>query len=297
MTKEQPKVHLIADESIGGIKREFIEVGRKAKVGDYVRLVHIETEFIADEGTIAQINSDIEDGDVRTLEPTSIVHIDDQRYQLAERKAKVGELVLVIKPGIFKVGDIFEVATNEFPFPAVGTDDGINALEGEYRVLIPVDSAPAEPTPDIDILANLVARVHELESKLSSKEEFDCGVDKRLNKLERITGELVRSKSSVENKLGSVESQLNDAIRNTERLAQELEREKEFRASIYEKVSDLKDEVESNTKDIAFLDGKPAKSTPLIVNSLNLTIKESADVANINALLLKAIKEGGGASA
>ena len=77
------------------------------------------------------------------------------------------------------------------------------ATESLKEDYIPVDSAPAEPTPDIyDLVANLAHRV---------------------TALERITGELVRSKSSFEEKLGSFESQLLDSQRNIERLAQDHE--------------------------------------------------------------------------
>lgn len=276
-------VHLVKDENIGGIQREYVEVNRKAKVGDYVRLIHVETEFIADERLINQINSDIADGHIRTLEPTDIVHIDDKKYQLVKRNAEVGEKVLTIQydGGCTKPGDIQTV------LDLCGyTDGSVKTVEGsffdrdcndQYRVLIPVYSCDncgsrlgesacsnskggsycsakcadeAEPTPDIhDLFANLAQRV---------------------TSLERINGELVRTKFSVENRFDSVESQLNDAIRNIERQAQELEREKE-------KLSDLKDEVESNTKDpFAFLDdrtfekpGKPTKSAEVILRDIS----------------------------
>ncbi|MEC0756449.1 hypothetical protein P8884_22505 [Bacillus haynesii] len=36
MTKTNEKIHVLADESLGGIKREYVEVDRKAEVGDKV---------------------------------------------------------------------------------------------------------------------------------------------------------------------------------------------------------------------------------------------------------------------
>ena len=250
------KVYLIEDDTIGGVDREYVEVDRKANVGDYVRLLFTGSVIKVREGDESEVDSQINDGMIKTLEPTDIVVIDDIRYRLAERRAEVGEKVIVTvkHTQFFKIGDVFEVVHNDFAIPAVGDEKYNNILEGLYSVLIPVDSEPAEPTPDIhDLIANLAQRV---------------------TSLERITGELVRAKSSLE-------SQLLDAQRNTERLAQELEREKEFRASIYVKVSDLKDLTESNTKDIAFLDErteqpkKPTKSADELLRDILRLIEEN----------------------
>ncbi|MED3832959.1 hypothetical protein [Peribacillus frigoritolerans] len=299
MAKEQPKVHLIEDKTIGGVKREYEEVRREVAVGDYVWLVNAECAIKVTEHSVDVANRQILTGDTKALDPTDILHIDGTRYQLAERQAEIGDKVIAIRyaadsTGI-KPGMVCEVDFAEHEDGSVGVD-GVGFFDirrnDKYLVLIPVyscdncgsrlgevacsnskggsycsvkcadeedgspvDSEPAEPTPDIDIMANLVARVHELEMKLAAKEEFACYVDNRLNKLERITGELVRAKSSVE-------SQLNDAMRNTERLAQELEREKA--------------KVESNTKDIAFLDdrtyekiGKPTKSAEELLREIS----------------------------
>ncbi|MCO0597397.1 hypothetical protein NGI46_07940 [Peribacillus butanolivorans] len=283
----EAKTHLIADKSIGGVEREYEEVRREVAVGDYVWLVNAECVIVVSEHSADHANRQIVSGDTKALDPTDIVVIDDQRYQLAERKADVGEKIIDLSDGeILEVHEIMTSSLDEIRMGVEINPDGIWVGDNEYLVLQPI----SETTPDIDILANLVTRVYELESKLASKEDFDCSTDKRLNKLERITGELVRSKSSVE-------SQLNDAIRNVERLAQELEREKEFRASIYEKVSDLKDDhentafkvvdveqaiggildsIESNTKDIAFLDdrtfekaAKPTKSAEDILREIS----------------------------
>ena len=139
----------------------------------------------------------------------------------------------------------------------------------EYRVLV-----PAEPTPDIyDYLSNLAMRIYHLESKLAAKEEFDRSIDTRIQKLERISGELVRSKSSLEKKLGSIESQLRDTQNNVQTFAELAETTKEL--------------TESNTKDIAFLDertfekpGKPTKSAEELLR-----------------IILKLLEENGGAGA
>lgn len=96
-------------------------------------------------------------------------------------------------------------------------------VDGDYSVL-----EPAEPTPDYtSIIANLAQRV---------------------TSLERITGELVRAKSSLE-------SQLRDTQNNVQTFAEQTE---------------------ANTKDIKFLDdrtfkkpGKPAKSAEEILREIS----------------------------
>jgi hypothetical protein len=259
------KTHLIADKSIGGVQREFIEVDRKAEVGDYVWLVNEEAVIEVTEFGVDLANRQIISGDTKALEPTDFVHIDGTRYQLAERKAGEGEKVLIVNAegscDMYSNGDVIEaekvdnfgIYNISVVFADIGSEGGYNS-EGyiyneEYRVLVPADSEPAEPTPDIySLLANAALKI---------------------TSLERIVGELVRSKSSIE-------SQLSLTQNNVERLAQELEREKEFNNSIYAKLSDLKDEVESNTKDIAFLDertfekhGKPTKSAEEILREIS----------------------------
>ncbi|MCU9959250.1 hypothetical protein BJQ92_00763 [Bacillus licheniformis] len=39
MTKTNEKIHVLADESLGGIKREYVEVNRKAKLGEKIVIV------------------------------------------------------------------------------------------------------------------------------------------------------------------------------------------------------------------------------------------------------------------
>lgn len=39
MTKTNEKIHVLADESLGGIKREYVEVNRKAEEGEKIVIV------------------------------------------------------------------------------------------------------------------------------------------------------------------------------------------------------------------------------------------------------------------
>lgn len=254
------KTHLIEDKTIGGVKREYIEVAYRAEVGDYVRITFFEGDKVSEIRRVTHMKG-LSPGDFlfepmldgsnyfeadagekyATLEPTDIVHIEGTRYKLAERVAEVGEEIIIVgntSEHGYGLGETYKVRRVYCDAVLAGH---FGLYLEDYRVLTPVDSEPAEPTPDIhDLLANLAQRV---------------------TSLERITGELVRAKSSVE-------SQLNDAMRNIERLAQEYEMEKA--------------KVESNTKDIAFLDertyekpGKPTKSAGELVHDILRLIEEN----------------------
>src|SRR5690606_15700571 len=107
------KIHVIKDENLGGVLREFVEVDRKAEVGEFVirngivrkvtqRGIHpesVEFEGYYDEGRDDKIVGWF-DGAYKTLEPTDIVHIDDpsgqpERYRMVERRVRIGEKVLI----------------------------------------------------------------------------------------------------------------------------------------------------------------------------------------------------------
>ncbi|MBA9027546.1 hypothetical protein [Peribacillus huizhouensis] len=94
------KTHLITDESIGGVLREYVEVDRKAKVGDYVidkndvRKVLRQSEIGV---TLGDAYYGLRHGCYRTLESTEIVQIIGTRYRLVDRKAEIGEKVIIVE--------------------------------------------------------------------------------------------------------------------------------------------------------------------------------------------------------
>lgn len=118
-------IHVLADETLGGIKREYVEVDRKAEVGEKIVIVNadVQCEDPYNNGDIFEVESllgcsrgiqtscyrDIFDFEYHVLEPTDIVHIDGQRYELTDRKAEVGEKVIVTKSEDFPKGFIAEV--------------------------------------------------------------------------------------------------------------------------------------------------------------------------------------------
>jgi hypothetical protein len=213
-------VHLIADENLGGVLREYVEVDRPAKEGDLIVVydgsdiyeditagkpypVHKTFKSIGGDDYI-KFYDDVGDErvwstpneDYAVIEPTDIVHIDGARYRLVDRKAKVGDRIIIVDgKGWYrdKVGNIYEVIhSSKYGFEE--DDDGRAYVEYEkneydeaihyvrrenYRVLEPVEPAENElvtaeegdPKSTLDLLANLARRVTELEWKLQTTQE------------------------------------------------------------------------------------------------------------------------------
>ncbi|MDH5159847.1 hypothetical protein [Heyndrickxia oleronia] len=261
-------VHLIKDESLGGIEREYVEVDRKAEVGELVtpKLCRYGRSFT--EGKAYAVKDDVDslawkpgeicvtddEGDThylsmehyRVLEPTDIVHIDGAKNRLVDRKAEVGEKVLIVNAkdicGKYENGSIITAERSS----CIGVEsdtvaDNDSNPEGfirytEYRVLEPVadevvevDETQASPEV-LDLLANLARRVTEIERILKTPTPFATQAE--------ITG--------VNKWLDSVEQQLHDTQGNVERLAEEL-----------------------------------AAGKPVVINTPNITVNENVDVERI----------------
>ncbi|WP_411810001.1 hypothetical protein [Bacillus licheniformis] len=185
MTKTNEKIHVLADESLGGIKREYVEVDRKAKEGEKIVIVDVILSFgtyhNGDVFGVATKRSAsvrtacgkcIYDEEYRVLEPTNVVHIDGERYEMVDREAEVGEKVIVTKSDDFPKGfvDLVKEVDEDYDdgscFLAKGVPGDVY-LDGEceeYRVLVPIESAEEpQPSDPIDVIANLATRVAELE--------------------------------------------------------------------------------------------------------------------------------------
>ncbi|KQL18836.1 hypothetical protein [Cytobacillus solani] len=236
------KIHVIKDESLGGIEREYVEVDRKADVGDKI-IINNKDFGNYENGDVftvigrydesltssKAIGVDAKETDVRirdyeyqTLEPTDIVHIDGARYRMVERKAEVGENVLIVHSEVdgYGVGDDFEaLAIFAKTIRIIDIGGGINHVEHyEYRVLVPadkelltvdeglvgVDHSQASPQV-LDLLANLASRLTTLEQHVKNLEgQLDDLVDRS------------------HRKLTTIEQQLRDTQANVERQAEEL---------------------------------------------------------------------------
>ncbi|MEH6941654.1 hypothetical protein [Bacillus sp. JJ722] len=101
--------------------------------------------------------------------------IDGVKYREVERKARVGEKVVVTAGvGVFVEGDILfcihedrwsgstGISAKGYLVPNAERDCGEGLYHREYRVLEPIE----EPTPDLlDIIANLTTKVLQLEKE------------------------------------------------------------------------------------------------------------------------------------
>ncbi|WP_440615058.1 hypothetical protein [Bacillus subtilis] len=180
-------IHVLADETLGGIKREYIEVDRKAEVGEKIVIVaKDDREEGYKNGDIFTVDREYrpKDGDVEcdvassdsncdgliyreeyhVLEPTDIVRIGGQRYELTDRKAEVGEKVIYngniatvksVSGGFVKVED-YEDAKGD----VIG-----GFSHGLYRVLVPIEAEADEPQPVDTVFAigNLAQEVAKLQ--------------------------------------------------------------------------------------------------------------------------------------
>jgi hypothetical protein len=208
-------VHVLRDENLGGVLRECIEVDRPAKEGDLIifrddgyDITAGKPYRVVDSRSYTDAVVFIDDADERHVcenpserffvtEPTDIVHIDGARYRLVDRKAKVGDRIIIVDgKGWYrdKVGNIYEVIhSSKYGFEE--DDDGRAYVEYEkneydetihyvrrenYRVLEPVE--PTEEGDDVltvdeteasksvlDLLANLAHRLTTLEQQVTRR--------------------------------------------------------------------------------------------------------------------------------
>lgn len=188
-------LHYIADESLGGIEREYVEVDRKADVGDYV--VHessgIYGIFERTDGIFAFVNYD---GSYNgrdawylsktvTVEPTDIVRIDNARYRLVDRHAEVGEKVIYMYKGKSDgvVTEVLGLGVGMIDVDYLDEEDGSQIFginHGSYRVLEPVEAEPIDPlTVDetqaspqvIDMFAHIAKELAKINRRLDKAEE------------------------------------------------------------------------------------------------------------------------------
>ncbi|WP_268431072.1 hypothetical protein [Bacillus sp. Tg11] len=192
MTEINENTHVLADETLGGIKREYVEVDREVENGDTVLVTKMDGKDVRQIAKVIDIdfdgNSSYEtlrldrningedlvnmlynsEDEFVLLEPTDIVHIDGRRYEMIDREAEVGE----------KIIHLYEGESNGIAREVRKTDDEgvevdpyedeegvwIGLDHGYYRVLVPPEAAEDEPKPadPIDVIANLAQEVAEL---------------------------------------------------------------------------------------------------------------------------------------
>ncbi|QGJ65963.1 hypothetical protein BvL003_14670 [Bacillus velezensis] len=196
MTETNASIHVLADETLGGIKREYVEVDRKAEVGEKIVIVNadvqceepyhngyrfeVESLLGCSRGIQTACHRDIFDFEYHVLEPTDIVHIDGERYELTDRKAEVGEKIIHLYEGESS-GIAREVRKTDDEGVEVDPykdEEGvwIGLDHGYYRVLVPVETAEDEPKPadPIDVIASLAKEVAALKRTVNRhRDEID----------------------------------------------------------------------------------------------------------------------------
>ncbi|WEY98904.1 hypothetical protein P5634_13615 [Bacillus subtilis] len=200
MTETNAKIHVLADETLGGIKREYVEVDRKAEVGEKIVIVAkddckegykngdvftVDREYRPKDGyvecDVASSDSNC-DGliyreEYHVLEPTDIVHIDGGRYVLTDRTAEVGEKVIVVDDedsseefGSFRIGEVGTVESYSsddmyyglYANVRVSGERDIPLYLPEYRVLVPVEADEPQPADPIFAIGNVAQEVAKL---------------------------------------------------------------------------------------------------------------------------------------
>ena len=264
MTKTNEKIHVLADESLGGVNREYVEVDRKAEVGEKIVIVDAILSFgryhkgdiltVTDTG-VSSVYSDqastglgggnyngcISHEEYHVLEPTGIVHIDGERYEMVDRKAEVDDKIVIIAPddGLAVDGDLGKVATVTEVFSEEDIDVSPMGWvkRSEYHVLVPVESSEEEPQPSdpIDVIANLATRVAELERENKRIKE-DLGWNEMGPG--RIA-ELRNADSDIRHDIATLE----------ERVAANYEEYDLWSDHAHEKMSRLQDEIDTLHKD------------------------------------------------
>ncbi|UNE51159.1 hypothetical protein F5K02_09955 [Bacillus amyloliquefaciens] len=159
------KIHILVDETLGGLKREYVEIDRKAEVGEKIVIVekndfegyengdvftvdrdfHSEMDFVESDVAASYGNDSgaIYHDEYHVLEPTDIVHIDGRRYEMVEREGEVGDKVIHVYKG--ESNGIVRVIRK-------ADDDGVDVdtfedeeelysgfYHGYYYVLVPLD--------------------------------------------------------------------------------------------------------------------------------------------------------------
>jgi hypothetical protein len=232
-------VHILPDENLGGVLREYVEVNRKAKAGDKIVIVCPDEGSAYEKGDIFTVEKsfenypEYEDGvriaedyyfiyhsEYHTLEPTDIVRIKETyehgkwdyiRCRLVDRKAKVGEKVIVIENFAFgKIGEIHTIKEVREHHRDYTTDKAPIMNFGRCLVLEPVE--PAETDGDvltvdeteasksvIDLLANLAHRLTTLEQQVARRvTELERKFENLESRQKRLMGRIADTEEKLE---------------------------------------------------------------------------------------------------
>lgn len=145
------------------------EVGQKV-LDSSGELTTIKGIFIDDHGVEC---AELADGSVvETTKLTPVIEHDGKFYRMANRKANIDDLIIIVKPvfngSVYKKGDIF--TTKGIGESGVAVyEHGTFIYHEEYRVLEPIETeVPAGPRDTHEAIANLAVKVSQLEKKLDA---------------------------------------------------------------------------------------------------------------------------------
>lgn len=208
------KVTVLTDEL--GLQREYREVKREARVGDLIAFdgnaigITAQKAYVVTGGDLDGAEFYDDDGDRRweahipvgscVLEPTNIVRINGERFRVVERKANVGELVVIVgntTGHCFPLGSKTYIQEQGRSGRVRGEDDRNGWLEHDnYRVLVPVQALAREPlgsasdasqpnTAEQARVADLVLKSHEQQARIDGLTQTVANLARRVAELER----------------------------------------------------------------------------------------------------------------
>ncbi|QAW54931.1 CHAP domain-containing protein [Bacillus subtilis] len=229
MTETNAKIHVLADETLGGIKREYVEVDRKAEVGERIIIVKADCQseyrngdmafvsrFVKDDSRLGYYAESIlangqlvalYDREYHVLEPTDIVRIGGQRYEMDNDNARKGDMVIVTASYDYAVGHVDTVKEVDSDYVdgsvyLVEGENGETYLDGteeDYRVLVPIESTEADEPQPVDAVfaignvaqevAKLKRTVERLENEIDTLHKDNLTLGEELARLkESATG-------------------------------------------------------------------------------------------------------------
>lgn len=285
------KVTVLKDEL--GLDREYREVKREASDGERIKVIAISPDsgkngkveigevftvkYVDEVGDVLSVEERCVGGLFATdwkglreyvvLEPTDIVRIDGERFRMVDRKASVGERVVVV--------DVVDDA-HEFPLGSIGVVEWISDLgyevrvsnlhykqtliQDEYRVLVPVQALAHEPLGSVSDaaqpnvseqagVADLVRKSHEQQARIDGLTETVANLARRLSEAESAL-------HNVGLDVGLIENGVSEDIRKLKERVAELERgqaPKEAPEPVVEKTSTRDEVIEKARVDVADL--------------------------------------------
>jgi hypothetical protein len=299
-------VHILPDENLGGgpngqILREFVEVDRKAEIGEKIIVTNaFMNGSYYDNGDIFTVierydlssserpdcvgvyvkeigdNYGIRDYEYKTLEPTDIVRLREEndterRYRLVDRKAKVGDKIIIVEEyeghDWFKSGET-AIVKNTLGDGAVWADFNGNQRvykDGKWGVSYGqyLVLEPVEPAEEGDD----VITVDETEA---SKSVIDllANLARRVTELER---EFERYKDITQDKYDLINARLSEIEKRVTVID-------EHNDVLIDRMNDAEEKLEMILDDIFTLD---ERTQPLVSKRLDKPIGEESPFAPI----------------